>query len=629
MRELRVLLIGQPNVGKSALLNALVGPRVVVSDYPGTTVEITKAQKTFEGTRISIVDTPGMYSISDRSEEEKIAERALFEEESSIAVVVADTCALERSLYLALQVLEAGIPALIALNFWEEAEKKGITVDMTKLEAILGVPVIPINPVRKQGLDQLLRALVRLETPDLFQFKYDDHVEQAIDRLSDHMEEDHLPKRFVAIRLLEGDDDFLHYLQDEDAISEVREGLREHPRVEEDVSITRYGTASLIAEKSTRIAHVTARKEVSLQDRIDNILFHRFWGVLATWGFSAALFGLLLYVGNAIQELLMNLTEGLLVPLGPGEGSIIAMVAVQALTGVAAGVSIALPYVFLFYIVLGLLEDVGLLTRFVVNMERFLKRLGLPGRAFIPLALSLGCTVPAVRATRVLASTRSKLYTATLFAFVPCSSRIAIIMGIVGYYGGTMLALGVLGTSLIAGLLWALVVERLIGVAREPLLLELPPYRRPAVGSILTKSWIRMKDFVYIVIPLLAVGGMLYGILERFHVTPAVVTPFSPITQWLDLPSHTIVPLLFGFLQKDLTGAMLVSVLGSDIPSALTSLQLYTFGVAATIGIPCVIALGMLARELGCKTAFVLLFGSFAYGILFAGVARRVISLFM
>jgi len=630
MRNIKILLVGQPNVGKSSLLNALVGPKVVVSNYPGTTVEVTQAEKDFGDLRINFVDTPGIYSISDRSEEEKATKRALFEEEVDGAIIITDASSLERSLYLVLQILEAEIPAIIALNFVEEAERKGIKIDSKRLGRILNIPVIPINPLTKRGIGDLIDSLLRIKgEKDVFRVKYDDHIEKAIDEISSRIRETFIPKRFIAIRVLEGDKDFYRYLTDKRIIGEIKENLKEqHPKIAEDISITRYGTASFIAERVTQIVHLKIEKRAKIQESIDNVLFHKVWGPLATGLFLLATFRILLYLGNLIQSSLMGLTESILSSFGITERSIIAMILIYGLTGVTAGVSIALPYVFLFYLLLGLLEDVGLLSRFVVNTERFLKKLGLPGKAFIPLALGLGCTVPAVRATRVLPSKREQFLTASLFAFIPCSSRIAIVMGIVGFYGGIKLSFSVLATSLVAGLVWAFGIKKVIHIKREPLLLELPPYRKPLIKNVFAKSWIRMKDFVYIVIPLLAIGGVAYGTLDTLRLTDVLVKPFSPFTAWLGLPDVTNIPLIFGFLQKDLTGSMLLSVLGSEISLALTPLQLYTFGVVATIGIPCIIALGVLIEEFGFKRAILLVGTSIGYGILFAGLAWRIISIF-
>jgi len=626
VRNLKILLIGQPNVGKSSLLNALVGPRVTVSNYPGTTVEVTKARKEINDTKIEFLDTPGIYSISDRSEEEKVTEKALFEEGADKAIIVADSTALERSLYMVLQILEAEIPAIVALNFVEEAEKKGIKINSKKLGELLNVSIVPINPLTKKGIDNLIDSLLKIKTEAKgFRVGYDDHIEKAIKQISLELKESRLPNRFIGLRILEEDEDFYKYLKSKGIIGRVKKSLDEHPKVAEDISITRYGTASFMAEKVIQI--IPMKREKKLEGDVDKVLLHRIWGPFITGLFFLVIFGILLYLGNLIQGILMGLTESLLSSLGIAVHSVVTIVLVQGLTGLAAGVSIALPYVFLFYLLLGLSEDIGLLSRFIVNAERFLKKLGLPGKSFIPLALGLGCTAPATRATRVLSSKKEQFHTASLFAFVPCSSRTAIIMGIVGFYGGMKLAIAVFATLLVAGLLWTLGIKKVIHLKGEPLLLELPPYRKPLLGNILAKSWIRMKDFVYIVIPLLALGGVAYGILNILNLTDIVVEPLSPITTWLGLPSKTIIPIVFGFLQKDLTGGMLVSVLGSKISAALTPLQIYTFGVATTIGIPCVIALGMLIKEFGFKRAMVLTITSIAYGLLFAGLAWRIISI--
>jgi len=201
-------------------------------------------------------------------------------------------------------------------------------------------------------------------------------------------------------------------------------------------------------------------------------------------------------------------------------------------------------------------------------------------------------------------------------------------MGVVGYFGGMELAFSVFVTLLIAGLIWAFAIKRLTHPKSEPLLLELPPYRKPLIKNVVVKSWIRMREFVYIVIPFLVIGGVAYGILDALDLTNIVVEPLSPITAWLGLPNVAIIPLIFGFLQKDLTGAMLISVVGTEISSVLTPIQIYTFGVAATIGIPCIIALGMLIKEFGFKKAILLTIASIFYGLLLAGLIWRAILIF-
>jgi len=401
MKKLKILLIGQPNIGKSSLLNAFVGSRVIVSNYPGTTVEITKAKKKVNNTEIEFVDTPGIYSISDRSEEEKVTEKALFEEDKDGVIMVTDATSLERSLYMVLQVLEAGIPGVLALNFIEDAEKKGIKINYGRLRKLLGIPVVPINPLTRMGVGTLMETILRIRkrTGEVFRVRYDDHIEKAVNKIISQIKETSLPKRFIALRLLEGDEDFYKYLKNSRVIEATKRELENHPKVAEDISITRYGTACFIAEKVSRIVPVKSEKK--LEERIDNILIHCVWGPFITGLFFLIVFGTLLYLGNLIQSFLMGLAESVLSPLFEiAKHSIVVMVLIQGLFGLAAGISIALPYVFLFYLFLGLLEDIGLLSRFIVNVERLLKKLGLAAKSFIPLILGLGCTTPAIRPTR-------------------------------------------------------------------------------------------------------------------------------------------------------------------------------------------------------------------------------------
>jgi ferrous iron transport protein B len=630
--KLKVLLVGQPNVGKSCLLNALVGPKVIVSNYPGTTVEITRAEKIIAGKKIEFIDSPGTYSISDRSEEEKVTEKALFEEKIDGAIIVADSSSLERSLYLAFQVLEAQIPTVLALNFVESAKKKGITINSKNLGKILGIPVIPINPLTKYQINELINIVLEIKEikTRAFRVKYDDDIEEAIRNVSSQVIETCLPRRFIALRLLEEDIDFYRYLKDRKIVEKVKEGLAKHPKVDEDIAITRFGTAAFIAQKVTQIVPVEEASK-SLEDRTDRIALHRAWGPTITFLTFAVIFGVLLYLGSWMQDTLMGFVEGSILPAIHLGNGFLGMALEAGLTGVMAGITIALPYVFLFYFLFTLIEDTGILSRFVVNLERFLRKLNLPGKAIIPLALGLGCTVPGVRATRILDSEKERFYTASLFTAVPCSSRIAIVMGIVGYFGGKLLAASVLVSLIVAFLIFGYLMKKIMRMEKKPVLYELPelpPYRIPSIKNIITKSWIRMKTFIYIVIPFLIIGGIFYTALDTLGVTKVVVGPFSPIMWWLGLPAVAIIPWAFAYLQKDLSIAMLFTVLGSEIAAVLSPLQIYTFGVATTIGIPCMIATGMLWKEFGFKRAFTLTLVSAVYGLLFAGFAWRTISIF-
>ncbi|MBN1298567.1 MAG: ferrous iron transport protein B [Actinobacteria bacterium] len=622
MKKVKLLIIGQPNSGKSSLLNAIIGPKVIISNYPGTTVELTSGKTKINDCEIELIDTPGIYSISDRSEEEKVTENSLFQEKVDGVIALCDATALERSLYMVLQILEAEMPVIIAMNFVEEAKKKGIIIDYKKLEDIFSVPVILINPLTKRGIKTLLEKITTIKDQEKNEFKieYDDHLEEAIEKVSKNVS-GKFPKRFVALRVLEEDKDFNRYLSDEKLLEKINSEMEKHQDISKDVAVTRFGTATYIANNVTNI--ISLKRENRFEDKIDSIVVNKVWGPVTTVLFFIILFGIILLLGNLLQGFLMDATEKLIKFLSGVSSSAAFNIFGQGLTGLAIGVSIALPYVFLFYLLIGFIEDTGLLSRFIINMERFTARLGLPGKSFIPLALGIGCSVPAIRATRVLDSKKEQFHSASFLAFIPCSSRIAVIMGIAGFYGGIKLAIYVYATMAVFALIFAFIIKKIIRAKPEPLILELPPYRKPIIGNIFAKSWIRMKDFVYIVIPLLVFFGMIYGILDTYGLTGYIVKPFSFITAWLGLPENTIIPLFFGFFQKDLTGAMLLSVLGSDVSAALTPLQIYTFSVASTIGIPCIIAFGMLIKEFGFKKAALLTLSLNIYGILIAGAMWR------
>lgn len=233
MNDLRVILIGQPNVGKSSLLNALVGSKVIISNYPGTTVEITQSTKIINGKRLNIIDTPGIYSISDMSEEEKVAEKALFNEKNDVVILVIDATSLNKSLYLLLQIIEAQVPVLLALNFIEEANKKGIFINIDRLEAILNIPLITINPITKKGIKKLTDEAIKLNRKKSdFEIHYDDHIEEAIQELCLYIEDSELPKRFIAIRILERDDDFYKYITEQNKLELIRDKIKDnHPNI--------------------------------------------------------------------------------------------------------------------------------------------------------------------------------------------------------------------------------------------------------------------------------------------------------------------------------------------------------------------------------------------------------------
>lgn len=643
--EIRLMFIGQPNVGKSSLLNALVGNKIVVSNYPGTSIEIIEARKemnlyvknqeTIQEIMYYFKDTPGIYSISDRSAEETITKKSIIENDYDLIIMIADATALERSLYFTLQVMESGQNVILGLNFNEDALKKGISINTKKLSKILSIPVVKFNPMTKNVEDLIVAATIKVKNPSkkCFKVKYNDHIEELIEFISQSVEIN-LPRRFVSLRILEEDPDFIDILPNDQKriLDEKKKAITiDHQNIKEDISKERYGTSAYISEQ---VSHIVKLEKIdSFKKPItDKVLLHKIWGPIFTLLFFIGIFFVLLVVGGYIEDLLINIGDFILelIPTGVwdvGGFSYLDLLR-EGLAGAFAGIAIALPYVLLFYLILGFTEDIGLLPRFIVNIQKLFDYFRLPSKGFISMILGIGCSVPAYSSTRIINSKSDRIKIAFLFAFIPCSSRIGIIMGVVGFYGGVLLALMVFGTILIAMLIWTFIIKWIMKIPPEPMIIELPPYRRPIINNVFSKSWLRMKGFIKIVIPLLIAGGIIYSLLDQLGVTDYFIAPFSPILRFLfNLPGETIIPLLFGFVQKDLTGAMLISVLGKESGQlSLTLLQLYTFGVAACIGVPCIIALGMMFKEYGLKDSLFVFFSVLLYGILITSLSWRILN---
>ena len=620
----KVLLLGQPNVGKSTFLNALTGAKVVISNYPGTTVDLSKGHTIIDGERYLLIDTPGVYNLFPSSEEEKITERMVMDWDYDFIIQIVDCGALERGLIITLQLIELGIPVIIALNFVEESEKRGVSIDEKRLENILKIPVAKINPLRKNGLSNLLKRIKNV-TVSSFKIQYDDHIEKAISKIESVIDTNsNFSSRGIAIKILEKDPIVCSIFNKKLDVKFVS-----HPNISMDVQVTRSGYASMLAKSVTELK--SHREILNNLDRI--VLLNNWTGTIYTISIFSLIFGTLLYLGGWFQNILTSYSDKFMAYLHPflsQTSPFLKEILENSIIGMNTGISIAIPYIGIFYIILAILEDSGLLSRFIVILNRLFERFWLPGKAIIPLMLGLGCTVPAIRATRILGDMRDRLKISILFFTVPCSSRAAIIFGVVGHFAGLKYALGIYLVSFIVMILTARILKIIIKREPTPLIEELPPYRIPKLRNIILKSWIRTKDFVYIVIPLLIFGGMIYGVLVHFNLVNVIVRPLRPvISGWLKLPEKSAISLFYGFLQKDLTPAMLTNALGTiNFSNVMTPLQLFTFGLASTFQIPCIIAFGMLIREFGIKRALMVEIVVLIYSLLIVGLILRFLLLF-
>ena len=623
---MNILLVGQPNVGKSSLLNALTNANVIISNYPGTTVDISKKQILISGKSYTFIDTPGAYSLTPTSEEEKVTDKIILEEDYDSIVQVVDATSLERSLIISLQLAELKIPFIIALNFYEDALKREIHIDTNLLESILSVPVVKINPVKKNVQNLIKR--INEAAVSKFTVTYDDHIEDAINKVQKTLNyKGKLSKRGIAIKLLENDPVAARLFNDPDVESIKSQYSDTHPNIDRDIIITRAGFASFLAKKVSEIRS-SKKNKLNWLDRL--IINNPAGGTIFTLFILSVIFLTLFYIGGWFQNTLGFYFDKLLNLMQPwlnSQNLLAKMLVKNSFIGLSAGLSVAVPYVGIFYFLLALMEDSGILSRFIVVFNKIMDRVGLPGKAIIPILLGLGCSVPAIRSTRILPDFKSRLKVSILYLSIPCSSRTAIIFGVVGHYAGITYALSIYIIAFVILIITAKLLNIPIPKEKLPIIEELPQYRKPLAKNLLIKAWVRMSDFVYIVIPLLIVGGMLYGGLSYFSLVTPIVKPLRFLTvSWLHLPDTTIIPLIYGFLQKDLVPAMLANALGTaNFALAMNKIQLLTFGLASTFQIPCIIAFGMLIKEFGIKRALTIEIGAFIYGMTWTGIILRII----
>jgi ferrous iron transport protein B len=545
----RILLVGNPNVGKSALFSRLTGTHIITSNYPGTTVGFTKGYLKLGGQQAEVVDVPGTYSLEPSSRAEEVAVQML--KDGDVIINTVDATNLERNLNLTLQLLERRIPMVVALNMWDDTRHRGIDIDATKLERLLGIPVVPTVGVTGQGVRELVGRLSEATVP------------KNVPTYSSSDE------RWVRVG------DIVGQVQ---SLSDRHHTWYEHL---EDAS-----------------SHPVGGVVIALLVLVGTFWFVRFIGE-----------GMIGYVANPLSDLLWTpvLTK-LSVALGGGGfwhnilvgkligGHIDYYQSFGLLsTGLYIPLGAVLPYVIAFYLVLGILEDIGYLPRLAVLMDTLLHRLGLHGYAIIPTILAFGCNVPGILATRVLESRKQRFIAATLISIgVPCAALQAMIMGVVGQDGVGYVAIVYL-SLFISWIVTGIILNRTVRGFNPELLIEIPPYRLPPWRIIGQKLWLRVSGFIKEALPIILGTVLVVNILYTVGVFNALGNILAPVLTGLwGLPKDTVAALLVGFLRKDAAMGMLGTL-------ALTAKQLVISSTVLAMFFPCVASFVILARELGAR----------------------------
>ncbi|TFG93795.1 MAG: ferrous iron transporter B [Syntrophobacterales bacterium] len=560
----KILLMGNPNVGKSVIFSRLTGVRVVSSNYPGTTVNYTSGFMKIDGRKVEIIDVPGTYTLEPTCEAEKIAAEML--KTGDIVINVVDATNLERNLYLTLQLMEMKIPMVVALNLWDDTRHRGIEINLDKLRECLGVPVIPTSGLNGEGIKELVT-----------------HIPQAVSPPPQTRSRD---ERWVSVGSIT------------DQVQKISH--RHHRWFErlEDASV-RPKTGILIAATVLTSSFIVVRfiGEFLINHLLDP-LFHSLW--LPVLMKLSTLMGKSGLLHDVIVGKLMN-----------GEIDFVESFGLLS-SGLYVPFAMVLPYIVSFYLILGLLEDTGYLPRLAVLLDTTMHKIGLHGFAIIPALLGFGCSVPAVMATRVLESRRERFIAATLVCIaIPCASAQAMIFGLVGKYGGQYVAL-VYGTLFAVWIILGILLHRLLKGFSPELLIEIPPYRVPPWGAITQKLWGRTRGFLLEAVPIILAAVLVINILFVLGIFDHIAAFTAPvITGVLGLPEESVTAVIIGLIRKD-------AALGMLALSVMTAKQMVIGSVVLTMFFPCIATFAVLLRELGLKdflkSAAIMLVTSIAVG---------------
>lgn len=634
-KELTIALAGNANVGKSAIFNQLTGSHQIIGNWPGKTIEKSEGYLIYKGYKIKVVDLPGIYSFSTYSEEELISRDFIAKEKPDIVINVVDALHLERNLFFTLQLIELEAKLVIALNQVDLLEKSDFTIDSKKLENILNIPVIPTVAIEGKGIEKLIEKCIEIYEGKIryepIKIEYGKEVEERIDELINVVPYDNsYPKRWFIIKLLEGDEETKKLVKDEKILEIIEKKSKELEEIHgEPISLILTQEKYNLSNKITSEVLVKKEKKVNISDFLDKIFLHPIFGYFTLIISLFLIFYLIFKFGNFVSGYLesffelikngflkLNINETLKKILWDGIGE-----------GIIGGISIALPYLIPFYILLSILEDSGYLSRMAFFTDSFMHFIGLHGKAFFPLILGFGCNVPAVLGSRILETKKQKFMTATLATLVPCSARTIVIIGLVGIFLGFKYVLIVYIIDIIIIILFGKLLSILVPGKSYGLIMEIPPLRKPSTKIVLKQSWFRIKDFIYFAFPIIVFGSFLLQILDLTNLLNSFVNLISPFfISFLGLPPLTSIPLIFGILRKELTLIMLFSLFGTtNVLSFMTPKQIIIYSLITLFYFPCIATFSVLKKEIGLLNAILIAVFEMIFAFLLGGFLNLVL----
>jgi len=543
--KIKAVMVGQPNVGKSSIINAISGARLHVGNFAGVTVEKKEVFIKKDGYDIEIVDLPGIYSLHAYTPEEQVAKRYLIEENYDIIINVVDANVLQRNLVFTLQLLDMRKPTILVVNMIDEVEKQGGRIDGEKLSKLLGIPVILTSAKEKRGVDEILSTLIKVKESAKCECNiyYNEKIEEEIEELSKILLKsphfsDKNQARFYTIRLLEKDEDIYKVVHDLPIFLELHEALGKSIRrlqLEFDVEDVK----DLFADERSALARnivmqvMELERSETLTDKIDKILIHPVFGLPIFLFFMWALFQLTFEIGSIpmdyIDAAFTNFADWLKTILPPGD---INSVITDGVIPAVGAIIMFLPNILILFLGINLLEQTGYMARAAFLLDGFLKKFGLQGKAFIPLVSGFGCTVPAYMAARTLKNPKDRIITMLILGFMSCSARLPVYVLFIAAFFPTHSAGNILFIIYISGAIMGLIMAKILRTVLfkgepEPFVMEMPPYRFPSLKALGMELWIKAKLFIKKAGTFIAGASMVVWFLSSYPVNESIVKAYE------------------------------------------------------------------------------------------------------
>jgi ferrous iron transport protein B len=613
----KVALIGNPNVGKSVIFGVLTGKYANVSNYPGTTVEVTRGEGKINKQNIEFIDTPGTNSLIPLSEDERVTRDIILNEPIQSILQVGDGKNLKRTLMLSLQLAEMGVPFVLNLNMMDETKQAGITIDYEKLSKILNVKVNGTVAVRKVGTFRLDKLLAEATKSD-YKIRYSEDVENAISKICSLLKSSPVEKRAMALMLMVQDTSLGKWVTknlNETSVAELNEIILDlEKKLNKPINVAITQTRYKHVEKIfSQVVSKQKKHNSSLSLWLDKYITHPVWGIpfLAIILFIVYEFVGVFGAGTAVDFFektifgkFINPTAiwvfDTLIPIEIVKEIFVGPYGIITMA-LAYGFAIVLPIVATFFIVFSILEDSGYLPRLALLVNRFFKILGLNGKAVLPMVLGLGCDTMATMTARILETRKERILVTLLLALgVPCSAQLGVILGMTAIISWKATVIWLSAVSAVMILVGYLSSKILPG-KQSDFILELPPLRLPVLSNIFIKTLARIEWYLKEVIPIFILGTLILFVLDKTHLILWIEKISEPIVKnLLGLPPKATEAFLIGFLRRDYGAAGLFNLANQGL---LDANQIVVSVVTITLFMPCIANLLMIIKELGWKVA--------------------------